>query len=63
MNLIFSGIAWYGCYHGMLCEFQTRKIMIADGVEGILCICLIMDETFNVRMGLFAPQWSRMGHG
>lgn len=29
----------------------------------VLCLMLIMDETFNVRMGLFAPQWSRAGIG
>lgn len=39
---------WYGFYHAFLI---------------LLCIMLIMDETFNVRMGCFAPQWSRMGIG
>lgn len=29
----------------------------------MLCLMLIGDETFNVRMGLFAPQWSRAGIG
>lgn len=24
---------------------------------------LMMDETLNVRMGLFSPQWSRAGIG
>ncbi|ORX38687.1 hypothetical protein BD324DRAFT_621947 [Kockovaella imperatae] len=39
---------WYGFYHVHL---------------GILAFMLILDELFNVRMGIFAPQWSRMGNG
>ena len=39
---------WYGFYHVHIC---------------LLCVCLILDELFNVRMGIFAPQWSRMGNG
>jgi hypothetical protein len=30
---------------------------------GLLCIMLMIDEMFNVRVGLFGPQWSRMGNG
>ena len=40
--------AWYILYHGWIL---------------LLCLMLIGDELFNVRMGLFAPQWGRAGTG
>lgn len=39
---------WFGLYHTFII---------------LLCFMLIADEALNVRMGLFAPQWSRMGTG
>ncbi|EIW67433.1 hypothetical protein TREMEDRAFT_64689 [Tremella mesenterica DSM 1558] len=36
-----------------------------SGLENlaILCLMLVMEEFINVRLGLFAPQWNRIGTG
>ncbi|ORY35358.1 hypothetical protein BCR39DRAFT_3427 [Naematelia encephala] len=43
-----ENLAWYGFYHGIV---------------ALLGLCLVLEEVFNVRMGLLAPQWSRTGTG
>jgi len=41
---------------------STGRRAGADEIA-LLCIMLILDEFTNVRIGIFAPQWSRAGTG
>ena len=43
-----ENLVWFGMYHGFIC---------------LLCVMLIIDETLNIRFGLFSPQWTRAGNG
>ena len=42
---------------------RPGHLMSRRSQQGILCLMLILDELVNVRVGLFAPQWNRAGHG